>query len=169
MAVIDRDAAVLGPVQQTSQGCDCFLGPSEVGLQSGQMVGDHPVAGLDVETLEHNLDVLEWHLQVAEAADDLRRDDLFWGVAPVSAVYVHVDRLQQAELVVVTKHLHAQVRGPGEVADGEGGDHHPKSRSPQWNLPQWEGQAANPPLTLPLRERRGCYQAAGRNRSRPND
>jgi len=29
-----------------------------------------------VASLEHNLDVVEWHVQVAVAADDLRRDDL---------------------------------------------------------------------------------------------
>ena len=81
------------------------------------MVGDHPVTGIDVRSLKHSLDVFEWHIQVAEAADDLSRDDLLCGVPPVSGVYVHIDRLQQANLVVVAKHLHAQVRGPGEVAD----------------------------------------------------
>jgi hypothetical protein len=77
------------------------------------MVGDHPVAGLHVGSLKHNADVVEWHVQVAEAADNLRRDDPLRGVAPVPAVRVHVDRLQKAELVVVAQHLHAQVRGPG--------------------------------------------------------
>jgi NAD(P)-dependent dehydrogenase (short-subunit alcohol dehydrogenase family) len=116
------------------------------------MVGDHPVAGLDVGSLEHNLDVLEWHVQVAKAADDLRRDDLLWCVAPVSAFYIHVDRLQQAELVVVAKHPHAQVRGPGEVADGEGG-----GQDEILGLTQCESQTPNPRLTLPTREgRRSC-------------
>jgi hypothetical protein len=50
--------------------------------------------GLDVGSAEHNLDVLERHVQVAETADDLRRDDLLWRVAPVSVVYIDVDRLQ---------------------------------------------------------------------------
>jgi hypothetical protein len=86
ITVVNRDAAVLGSVQQTSQRCDCVLRPSEAGLKTGQMVGDHPVAGVDVASLEHHLDVVEWHVQVAEAADDLRPDDLLWGVAPVSAV-----------------------------------------------------------------------------------
>jgi hypothetical protein len=63
MAVIDRAAAVLGAIQQTPEGCDRFLRPSQVGLQAGQMVGDHPVVGLDVGSLKHNVDVLEWHLQ----------------------------------------------------------------------------------------------------------
>jgi hypothetical protein len=40
------------------------------------MVGDHPVAGLDVGSLKHDMDVFEWHLEIAEAADDLRGDDL---------------------------------------------------------------------------------------------
>jgi hypothetical protein len=119
MTVIDRDAGVLGAIQQTPEGCDCLPGPSQAGLQAGQMVGDHPVAGLDVGSVEHNLDVLEWHVQVAEAADDLRRDDLLSGIAPVPAVRVHAGRLQQAELVVVAEHLRAQVRGPGEVAYGQ--------------------------------------------------
>ena len=98
------------------------------------MVGDHPVAGLDVGSLKHNVDVLEWHLQVAEAADDLRRDDLLCGVAPVAAVHVHIDRLQQAELVVVAKHLHAQMRGPGEVADRHSGSHERSVTLPPWEV-----------------------------------
>jgi hypothetical protein len=115
------------------------------------MVGDHPVAGLDVGSLKHNVDVLERHLEVAEAADDLRRDDLLRGVAPVPAVHVHVDRLQQAELVVVAKHLHAQVRGPGEVAYGQRRGHRSSV-----TLPLWESQTPNPTLTFPRREERGC-------------
>jgi hypothetical protein len=94
MAMFNRDAAALGSVQQTPHGCDCLLGLGEAGLETGQMVGDHPVAGLDVGSAEHNLDVLERHVKVAESADDLRRDDLLWCVAPVSAVGIHVDRLQ---------------------------------------------------------------------------
>ena len=113
------------------------------------MVGDHPVAGLDVGGLKHDLDVTERHLQVAEAADDLRRDDLLWGVAPVPAVHVHLGRLQQAELVVVAEHLHAQVRGPGEVADRECRGH---ERSV--TLPPRESQTATPLLTLPHWEER---------------
>ena len=93
MTVIDRDAAVPGPVQQAPQGCDRFLGPGEAGLKAGQMAGDHPVAGLDVGSLQHNVDVVEWHLEVAEAADDLRRDDLLCGVAPVPAARIHAGRL----------------------------------------------------------------------------
>ena len=83
-----------GAIQQTLQGGDRFLGPSQAGLQAGQMAGDHPVAGLDVGSLKHNVDVLERHVKVAESADDLRRSDLLWCVAPVSAVGIHVDRLQ---------------------------------------------------------------------------
>src|SRR3989442_6091313 len=52
------------------------------------MVCDHPVAGLDVGSLKHDLDVFEWHIQVAEAADDLSRDDLLCGVPSVSGVPV---------------------------------------------------------------------------------
>jgi hypothetical protein len=80
---------------------------------------NHPVTGLDVGSLKHNLDVFEWHIQVAEAADDLSRDDLLFGVPPISGVHVHMDRLQQANLMVVAEHLHAQVRGAGEVANGQ--------------------------------------------------
>ena len=85
---------------------DAAGGPGRVDVLGGQRGG-----------LKHNLDVFEWHIQVAEAADDLSRDDLLCGVPPVSGVHVHINRLQQANLVVVAKHLHAQVRGPGEVAD----------------------------------------------------
>ena len=83
------------------------------------MVCDHPVARLDVGGLKHNLDVFKRHIQVSEAANDLSRDDLLCGVSPVSGVLVYVDRLQQANLVVVAKLLHAQVRGSREVADGQ--------------------------------------------------
>jgi hypothetical protein len=83
------------------------------------MVGDHPVAGLDVGCLKHNLDVLEWHIQVAEGAYDLGRHDLPRRVPAVSGVRVYINRLQQANLLIVAKHLHAQVRSPGEVADGQ--------------------------------------------------
>src|SRR5580693_2112426 len=123
------------------------------------MVGDHPVAGLDVGSVEHNLDVLEWHVQVAEAADDLRRDDLLSGVAPVPAVRVHAGRLQQAELVVVAKHLHAQVRGPGEVAYGQRRGHQSSV-----TFPLWESQTPNPALTLPPREERG-WPSTGNEKS----
>jgi hypothetical protein len=71
----------------------------------------------------------------AEAADDLRRDGLLCGVAPVSGVQVHVDRLQQADLVVVAEHLHAQVRGPGEVADRQC-----RCQERSVTLPLWEGK-----------------------------
>ena len=62
------------------------------------MVGDHLVAGLDVGSLKHDLDVFEWHIQVAEAADDVSCDDLLCGVPSVSGVLVHIDRLQKANL-----------------------------------------------------------------------
>jgi hypothetical protein len=50
---------------------------------------------------------------------------------------------------VLAKQLHAPVRGPGEVADGQ-------RRGHQTNvtLPQWESQTANPLLTLPQRQGR---------------
>jgi hypothetical protein len=49
------------------------------------------------------VDIVEGHVKVAEAADDLSSDDLLRGVAPVSGV--GVDRLQQADVVVVAKRL----------------------------------------------------------------
>src|SRR4029077_15577815 len=82
MAVFSRHAAVLGPVQQAPHGCDCLLGAGEARLKTGQMVGDDSVAGLDVGSLEHDLNVFERHVKVAESADDLRRYDLLWCVAP---------------------------------------------------------------------------------------
>lgn len=136
MAVIDRDGAVLGAVQQTPQGCDRLLGSGQAGLETRQVVGDHPVAGLDVRSLKHDLDVIERHLQIAETADDLCLDDLLCGIAPVPAVHVHLDRLQQADLVIVAKHLHAQVRGPGEVADGHRRVHQPSLTLPRRRVKQ---------------------------------
>src|SRR5690348_9450036 len=94
------------------------------------MVCDHPVARLDVGSLKHDLDVFEWHIQVTEAADDLSRDDLLRGVASVSGVPIYIHRLQETNLVVMAKHLDAQVRGPREVADGERCGHHPSLESP---------------------------------------
>jgi hypothetical protein len=75
-------------------------------------------------------------------SDDSGRGDLLGGVAAVSAVHAHVDGLQQAELE--GKHLHAQVRGPGEVADGQRQCHRTGV-----TLPLCESQTANPLLTLP--------------------
>jgi hypothetical protein len=65
------------------------------------VLGDHVVTRLDVCGVQEGVDVVEWHLQIAEPTDDLGNADLLGGVAPVSGLGVDVDRFQQADLVVV--------------------------------------------------------------------
>ena len=61
------------------------------------MVGDHVVAGLDVCGVQDVVDLVQWHIELAEPMDDLGRGDLLRCVAPVSGLGVDVDRLQQAD------------------------------------------------------------------------
>lgn len=91
------------------------------------------------------MDVVEWHVEIAETADDLRGDDLLGGVAPVSCVGVDVDRLEQPDVVVVAKRLDTQVRGPGEVADGQRRGHDAILMSPTTG-----GSSSRFPLDLPM-------------------
>jgi hypothetical protein len=91
--VVDPGAG-LRVIQEISERGDCFLGPSQVRFETGQVVDDHLVTTLDVCGVEHGVDVLEWHIEVAEAADDMSSDNLFCGVAPVSGLGVDVDWLQ---------------------------------------------------------------------------
>ena len=68
---------------------------------------------------EHRLDLADRHLQVPQAADDLRGRYLLGGVVAVAGARVHRGRRQQPHLVVVPQRLDAQVGDAGEVADRE--------------------------------------------------
>jgi NADPH:quinone reductase-like Zn-dependent oxidoreductase len=127
------------------------------------VVGDHPVAGLDVGGVEHGVDVVEWHVEIAKAADDLRSDDLLGGVVPVSGFGVDVDRLEQADLVVVAKQLGTPVRRAGEVPDGQCRDHDHTLMSPLL-----ESQAADYPLNFQLQEGRR-WASAGHTPARTEE
>ena len=56
----------------------------------------------------------------------------------------YIDLLQQANLVIVAKHVHAQVRSPGEVADGQGCAHGHNLGSPPMGESSG-GSALDPP------------------------
>jgi hypothetical protein len=59
------------------------------------VVGDYPVADLDVAGIEHGADLLEWHVQVTKAADDLGGDDLLRRVALAPDVSVDLHPLRR--------------------------------------------------------------------------
>ncbi len=118
------DGGVWGPFELVAEGSDGVLGTAQVRFESGQVGGDDLVAGLKVGGVEHRADVLEGHLEVAEPPYHLGSADLVGGVAPVARGRVDVDRLEQADLVVMAQRLDAQVRRAGKVADRQGRGHH---------------------------------------------
>jgi hypothetical protein len=74
------------------------------------------------QDLQHLLALVVW-------LKSYQRLGYFPKAGDVPFAVVHLDRLQHANLMVVTKHLHAQVRGPREVADGQDRGHEPRSNS----------------------------------------
>ena len=93
------------------------MGPSQVPFQTVQVVRDHLVTGLEVSGVEHGVDVVEWHVEVAEPADDLGHRDLAGVVEPVAARRVDPGGLEQPLVVVEAQGLDAEMRHAGEVAD----------------------------------------------------
>jgi hypothetical protein len=79
------------------------MGAGQVCLKTAEAVGDYPVAGLDVAGVEHGADVLQRHVQITKAAEDLGGDDLLRHVAPVPDVSVDLRALRLAKLVEMTK------------------------------------------------------------------
>ncbi len=113
------------PFKQVAEGSHGILGTAQVRFESGQVGGNDLVAGLKVRGVEHRADVLEGHLEVAEPPYHLGSADLVGGVAPVARGRVDVDRLEQADLVVMAQRLDTQVRRTGKV-DRQGRGHHNK-------------------------------------------
>ena len=63
------------------------------------------------------MDVLQGHVELAEATDDLRHRDLIGAVPAIPGVVVDVGGVEHADAVVVAQRLDAQVGGAREVAD----------------------------------------------------
>jgi hypothetical protein len=125
-------------VEQVAQRRRRLLSALERGLEPVEVVGDHRVAGGDVKRREHGLDVLQRHIELAEAADDLRHGELIGAVTPVARIWIDVGGLQNADAMVMAQRLDAQVGGPREVADAQGSAHGLAVCA----LPLGEGQAA---------------------------
>ena len=117
-------------LEQVAERADRLLRLEEILLQPGQVVGDELIAGVDVGRLQDGADLLQRHVEIAESSDDLCRGDLLGAVAAVARVGVDLGRDQQTEPVVVPEGLDAEVGGPGEIADGQGGRHVPSFDSP---------------------------------------
>jgi hypothetical protein len=117
-AVLDRGRAARRG-QQGAQRLDRGPRLGQLGLQPVQVRGDEGVAGGRVRCGQHRLDVGDWHLQVAQAADDLRGRDLPGRVVPVAVSGFTVAGSSSPTWWVVAQCLDAEVRGAGEVAHGE--------------------------------------------------
>src|ERR1700722_20877214 len=94
------------------------------------MAGDEVVAGGQVGSRDDRVDLLQGHVERPEPADDLSGRDLIGGVAAMPCARVDVGGLEQADAVVMAQRLDTQVRGPGEVTDGQRAVHVASMRSP---------------------------------------
>ena len=94
------------------------------------MGGDELVASVNVGRGDDRVDLVQGHLEGTEAPDDLGGGDLLGGVTAVAGGRVYISGLQEADPVVVTERLDTQVRGTGEIADGQGGVHASSMRPP---------------------------------------
>jgi hypothetical protein len=142
------DVARVG--EQVPQRRDGALGPGQVLLQARQVRGYEPVAGPQVRSREDRADLLQGHVEVPEAADDLRGRDLIGRVAPVPGGRVDVRRLQEAEAVIVPQRLDAQLRGAGEIPDAQRGGHTP-SVDPPLRGESTPAPALDPPVMAAAR------------------
>ena len=116
--VLDRQGRPV-PVEQRLQRCNGRLGALNRLLHALQMCQDRLIADGDVGRVQDGADLLEWHVEVAEPADDLRDRNLAGRVTAVAAGTVDLRRAHEAHVVVVAKRLHAQMRHPGELTDGQ--------------------------------------------------
>ena len=78
---------------------------------------DQVIARLKVGGREHRVDIVQGHVKVAEAADDLGGRDLIRRVPAIAGLRINLRRFEQAALVVVTQRLDAEVRSAGKVTD----------------------------------------------------
>jgi len=105
--------------EQALQGRDRCLRRGEALLERAQVLGEDPAARREVRRGENLAHVLDGHLEVTEAADDLGDRDLGEGVVPIAGARSDGGGLEQADLVVVPQRLDAEVRDAREVSDGE--------------------------------------------------
>src|SRR6266581_263990 len=106
-----------GRCQQGAQRGDGPLRSAEFFLQAAEMGNDPLVAGAQVGSGQHALNLLQRHAQVTEAADDLRGGDLAGSIAPLAGVRIDLGRLEEADLMVVAQRPDGHVGGAREVAD----------------------------------------------------
>ena len=71
-------------LEQVAEGGDGRLGLEEIVFQPGQVHGDELVSGVDVRRLQHGADLLQRHVEVTEAPDDLCGRDLLDAVTAVA-------------------------------------------------------------------------------------
>ena len=81
------------------------------------------VAGLNVGCRKHRPDLVQGHVQVAKAPDDLRDRNLVRRVATIAGLRVDMRGFEQSSLMIMTQRLDRQVCGAGEITDGERGRH----------------------------------------------
>jgi hypothetical protein len=81
------------------------------------MGADRCVARFEVGGREDRLNVVQRHVEVAEAANDLRDRNLIGRVAPISRIGVDAGGVENADAMVMAQRLDAQVRRPSEVPD----------------------------------------------------
>jgi hypothetical protein len=93
------------------------LGLRELGFQPHEVRVDQLVALTNVGGAHNGADLIERHFQRPEAANDLCCGDLVGAVAAVAGSAININGREQPDLVVVTQHLHAQLRRTGEVPD----------------------------------------------------
>ena len=116
--VLDRQGRSV-PVEQRLQRRNGRLGLRKRLLHALQMHQHRLITHGDVRHVQDAADLLEWHVEVAEPADDLRDRNLAGRVTAVAAGTVDLGRAQEVQVVVVAKRLDAQMRHPGELTDGQ--------------------------------------------------
>src|SRR5882672_1350762 len=87
------------------------------------MSGDEIIARLNVGRRKHRPDLVQGHVKVAKAPDDLRDRNLVRRVATIAGLRVDMRGFEQSSLMIMTQRLDRQVRGAREIADGERGRH----------------------------------------------
>ena len=107
-------------LEQVAQGGNGALRPGEAFFQAAEVRGDQVVARPEIRRGQHGLDLVQRHVEAAEAADDLGGRDLIRRIAAVTGLLIHIGGLEQADPVIVTQRLDAQMSRASEVTDREG-------------------------------------------------
>src|SRR5260221_6151524 len=87
------------------------------------MSGYEIIACLNVGRRKHRPDLVQGHVKVAKAPDDLRDRNLVRRVATIAGLRVDMRGFEQSRLMVVAQHLDGQMCGARKIADGERGKH----------------------------------------------